>query len=99
MLQDSTASGLVGLHLLQQPGYPRLLAWAAVFSASAAGILPPVTLRHPYARYLCVRSRACVSWMNVSPVINPGIMDNPQLSHVWSSFVSLKEAVHQRELL
>ena len=62
MRPDSTAYGPVGLHLLQRLGYPRLLAWAAVFSASAAGILPPVTLRHPYARYLCVRSRGCVSW-------------------------------------
>lgn len=50
VLQDSTVSGQVGSHLLHHPGYPRLLAWAAVFSASAAGILPPVTLRHPYAR-------------------------------------------------
>lgn len=95
VLQVSTASGPVGLHLLQHPGYPRLLAWVVVFSASAAGILPPVTLRHPYARYLCVHSRACVSWMNVSPVISPVIINNPRLSHVWGSFVSLKEAVHR----
>lgn len=95
MLQDSTASGLVGWHLLQHPGYPQLLAWAAVFSASAVGILPPVTPRRPYARYLCVHSGVCVSWMNVSPVISPVIINNPRLSHILGSFVSLKEALHR----
>lgn len=95
VLQDSTASGPVGWHLLQHPGYPQLLAWAAVFSASAVGILPPVTPRHPYARYLCVRSGVCVSWMNVSPVISPVIINNPRLSHILRSFVSLKEALHR----
>lgn len=82
VLQDSTASGPAGWRPLQRPRHPPLLAWAAVFSASAAGILPPVTPRRPYARYLCVRSGACVSWMSVSPVISPVIINNPWLSHI-----------------
>lgn len=85
MLQDSTASGPVGSHPLQHPGSPRLLAWAAVFSASAAGILPPVTLRHPYARYLAC-AFTCV--LGVSPVISPVIINKPpglvMFEVVWS---------------
>ena len=49
-LQVSTAFALAPWHLFLHPGCPPLPAWAAVFSANAAGTRPPVTLRHPYAR-------------------------------------------------
>lgn len=44
---------------------------------------------------VCVRSGACVSWVSVSPVISPVIINNRWLSHIWGSFVSLKEALHR----
>lgn len=59
--QGSTVSAPDRLGLPLRPECPPLLAWAAVFSASAVGTPPHVTLRPPYVRCVCVHTLRDVS--------------------------------------